>query len=438
MGEGYPTPEACIIGSQDLRLLAWERDVEAACREGRTQVGNRLGLFATEGASIRCVVAPRESRRLSHDDWRYATTSSLPGGSVEVFFAAEAVAAGVMRLSQTAVHEMTHAVMRARMGDAYAKVDPWFREGVAVWVAEQGEDRLKLDLARALHAGRGTLPRPEALLDGLLGELGEAQTGGEYSEDYLAIRWLEEKRGPQAVGEAVRKVVDGVAPLVALADAAGVDPGKLIGKVDEFARRWIREAMASLRASSLKRCGRLLDRARPQDAAACYARFLEHQPDSPLRDAVRMLAATSQARSGRRITARKLFQSVTASHSVFADEAWWRISDSYDNEGRPRPALDSACAALRSGFTRHAPQLAFVAGRSLLRLDQPEEAIPWLERVSLRYPTSAYADLARKALAEARQRVKKSRPTPPPLLPSAGPDADGGPSPSEGAPPSPP
>ncbi|MCK6528633.1 hypothetical protein L6R50_14105 [Myxococcota bacterium] len=399
-----PGPGDCFLGLSDPRFTEWRQATEDACRVGLARAEARLGLSAP-GARIRCVVTTREARRLPHDDWRYATTTTLPDGSVETFFAAEALASGALRLPQTAVHEMTHALLRAAMGETYVAVDPWFREGLAVWAAGQGQERLDNAVARAVATNRGATPTLAMLLDGLPSVPGEAHGADDYAEDFLAFEWLEERAGETAVGAVARRVAAGVAPLAAFSEEAGLDEGEVLGAVDGHARRRVSRAIRSAHAAALRSCGRKLDRGRSADAAACFDRFVARHPGSAVSDAARMLGAVAWQRADRPNLAREALAPVAASGSPFADEARDRIAAALEREGQPEAALHAACSALRDGFTRHAPHLSFVAARALMRLDSPAAAAPWLERIVSRYAASRYADGAERLLAEARRRL---------------------------------
>jgi tetratricopeptide (TPR) repeat protein len=91
---------------------------------------------------------------------------------------------GQMRIELTIPHELIHAVQRVAVGDAYYFLPKWLREGIAVWGANQGEERIDLLLSVfATHSGGN----PASLVDGIDGD----HSFRDYAEDYLAIAWID-------------------------------------------------------------------------------------------------------------------------------------------------------------------------------------------------------------------------------------------------------
>ncbi len=109
-------------------------------------------------------------------------------------------------------HEMIHALMSLEMGARFVSLAPWVQEGLAVYGAGQGPDKL----AR-LVATEGAAPR--GFPDGL-----DAQEDrlADYVEAYLAIAYLAHERGPQSVRTFTADVIRGVPVEKAIASAAQV------------------------------------------------------------------------------------------------------------------------------------------------------------------------------------------------------------------------
>ncbi len=95
-------------------------------------------------------------------------------------------------LAQGITHELTHALMRATC-PGYRTVPKWIREGMALFVAEQGPVRVTMFLSRAKFAAD-----PSKLLNGLE-TFGGTHTLDDYAEDYLAMLYLEQVGGAGAV-----------------------------------------------------------------------------------------------------------------------------------------------------------------------------------------------------------------------------------------------
>lgn len=108
-------------------------------------------------------------------------------------------------------HEMIHAVMSLEMGARFVTLAPWAQEGLAVYGAGQGPDKL----AR-LVATEGAAP--SGFPDGL-----EKQQDrlADYVEAYLAIAYLAQVRGPQSVRAFTADVIRGIPVPKAIESAAG-------------------------------------------------------------------------------------------------------------------------------------------------------------------------------------------------------------------------
>jgi hypothetical protein len=138
-------------------------------------------------------------------------------GAPVLYLRTEALVIEAHDLEKTLVHELYHCLQRERLGEeGYRKLPAWAREGAAIHVAGQLEDR-----ARALVAHIGADPRREdplaALVDGLEGRHGLE----DYAEDACAFEAAKQRHGmPKTVAllkallaapdaeRAVREVLD--------------------------------------------------------------------------------------------------------------------------------------------------------------------------------------------------------------------------------------
>lgn len=109
-------------------------------------------------------------------------------------------------------HEMIHAVMSLAMGARFVSLAPWVQEGLAVYGAGQGPDKL----ARLVAAEGAT---PKGFPDGL--DKQEDRLA-DYVEAYLAIAYLAQARGAQSVRAFTADVLRGVPVEKAVAAAAQV------------------------------------------------------------------------------------------------------------------------------------------------------------------------------------------------------------------------
>ena len=111
---------------------------------------------------------------------------------------------GAHDLDRTLVHELFHCLHRARLGaKAYARLPEWVREGAALYVAGQGEERGRI---LAALVGRDPLiDDPLArLVDGLAGQHGFL----DYYEDVAAFEAVEERHGRDGVRRLLRQLFE--------------------------------------------------------------------------------------------------------------------------------------------------------------------------------------------------------------------------------------
>ena len=99
---------------------------------------------------------------------------------------------------QLLTHEITHAVMRTIIGlDKFKHLPLWFKEGTAVFAAEQGENKLDKALAFSLPDNL------RSCIDGLSG----SHSLFDYAEDYLAIRFIQETYGKEILHKWISEIV---------------------------------------------------------------------------------------------------------------------------------------------------------------------------------------------------------------------------------------
>jgi hypothetical protein len=87
-------------------------------------------------------------------------------------------------LAQGITHELTHALMRATC-PGYRTTPKWIREGMAVFIAEQGPGRMTQHLTIPRYAAN-----PTSLCNGLE-EFGGTHALNDYTEDYLAMCFID-------------------------------------------------------------------------------------------------------------------------------------------------------------------------------------------------------------------------------------------------------
>ncbi|MBI5865027.1 MAG: tetratricopeptide repeat protein [Planctomycetes bacterium] len=151
-----------------------------------------------------------------------------------VFLYTEFMFNGSYDLETELTHELTHAVMRALMKPAaYGALPEWVREGLAVWTAEQVDEKA----VWLIRAQDGPV-KPADLLRGL----GDESEGLErYAEYGLAIDALEKKQGAAAVRTFARLIVEGKNPPAAVGQSSGEEFAEFCTSAREHARRRIEQ-----------------------------------------------------------------------------------------------------------------------------------------------------------------------------------------------------
>ncbi|TWT44638.1 hypothetical protein RAS1_10530 [Phycisphaerae bacterium RAS1] len=204
----------------DLDKLA-DTAFETACA--------RLGVAGVSRGDIRVVVAdaldPMAETLGRYTDEPFQTRS-IEGGKAQIVIHPEFILNGVGRLSEELTHEMTHAVMRLALGEKYAAVPRWLREGLALHAAGQVEQRVQ-----SLMRLSDVIESPQSLIIGL-----EQGSGLQrYAEYGLAIEFLVKQHGAEVLATIVAKLKAGEAGSGAVAAAAAMTWKDFEGAARQYA-----------------------------------------------------------------------------------------------------------------------------------------------------------------------------------------------------------
>lgn len=143
-------------------------------------------------------------------------------------------------------HEMTHALLRNALGARHGAIPKWVREGLAVWAAGQGKERIDFWMTLAWDK-----PDPVAhLLNGL--ESPEHSLK-DYPEDYLAVAALESLKGEEGVRAFVKLLVAGKNAHDAAAGASGKTWEEFEAFAKEFATKRLMDALGQGSHAAWKR-----------------------------------------------------------------------------------------------------------------------------------------------------------------------------------------
>ena len=245
------------------------------------------------------------------------------------------------------VHELKHAAFRDVMGQAYLDLPKWVREGLAVYGAEQLEDRLAAIVGGETFSGRD----PRKLLDGI--DDADHDTN-DYLEDAAAFLWLEgRKKG--AVHAFCQRLLK------------GEDYGKLYAELSGLP---LREALDAAAAFTLelvdKRMGDAEEqfiRIRDEDfrnggkaewvndkGAEQYRAWLKANPDHPLAANCRYRLGKALINAGKYEEGRECLRNVLELDQVrssICDDAQYWIAVSYEREGEAELAKQAWGVLLR-------------------------------------------------------------------------------------------
>ncbi|MBI3272896.1 MAG: tetratricopeptide repeat protein [Planctomycetes bacterium] len=293
-------------------------------------------------------------------------------------------------------HELTHAVLRERMGARYEGLPLWVREGLALWTAGQGPARVRYFLGRTEF-----LERPEGMLSNLADQNGRAN----YPEAFLAFDYLEALRGEAGVRQFVATLLSGKPWGGSLSEVSGQNweafQAGLRAHAPRAFARLADPGLPAYRALVALRTG--LDT--PEGAAAMLEaarRFAELQADSCHSRSARMWEGRALLRLERRAEARNCFERVAAAGGPFCDFE----DDAIAEVGRLAVAEQDHEAALRTfqrivdehPDSRHLGEALYRCGLCLDRLGRRAEARPLLLKALASFPKAALAAEARAAL----------------------------------------
>ena len=100
---------------------------------------------------------------------------------------------------KTLAHELVHAMMNDALGGEAAAFFPrWLNEGLAVFGADEGDQMVK----SYVHKYYGFAE--QKILNGLEGPHGAL----DYAEDYLAVKYISENHGPNAISFFIREIIN--------------------------------------------------------------------------------------------------------------------------------------------------------------------------------------------------------------------------------------
>jgi tetratricopeptide (TPR) repeat protein len=204
--------------ASEPRFVETFRALPETEKRALARIRERLGIAPDPKQPIEITLA--DALEAQPPKWTRWTTSSFQvsedDDAVRMRIHVEFIVNGRHDLQEEMTHEMTHAVQRSRMSrEAYASIPKWLREGIAMWVADQTEERV-----RRLFTSARAWDDPVRLLPGL--ETGDHDLE-RYAEDALAFEFLLQRGGgAKAARRLVRLLEDGKGSHDAVAEVSGL------------------------------------------------------------------------------------------------------------------------------------------------------------------------------------------------------------------------
>jgi hypothetical protein len=209
-----------------VRLLARQAQVEASARLGLVQYH--------EGFTYPLLVRFEDGAPAGiENSLAYVRLLESPQGfAQELVVNLDATSVTREDFDRIFYHEMTHAVMNDAVGgEASSKIPHWVQEGLAMYVSEEGKDRV----AQAAQLFKKSQVRA------LLYDLDGPYMGNAYPQYYLAIETLYEKHSVNAVQALVRDLILGKSITDSVEDVTGLPYAKFQDEVREYSLKVLEE-----------------------------------------------------------------------------------------------------------------------------------------------------------------------------------------------------
>ncbi len=309
------------------------RDLDKHRRRALDSIDEKLGLRAKNPRRIDFTIEdawPEDAVRIERYDAPALQTSDVKwstGTRIEILIRPEFVMSGRVRLEPEVTHEMVHAVMRDLMeAETYYAVPRWVREGVALWAAGQGPDRVQQILISNRSFSRLGLAFPG---------LDQGKAGlHRYGEYYLAVDYIA-SRGSGTLKSFVSEIVRGTEVAELVKKLLDLRWNQFVGECQAHAREYAESILPADWDEFI--AIEAADEARdyPESRRLAEA-FLEAHVDSPMISEVLYFHGKACRLSKAPAAGRRSLERVVAefpSTSDFVDESLYQLAAGYQEEG---------------------------------------------------------------------------------------------------------
>ncbi len=313
--------------------------------ESLSVVEARLGIIPDPAVTIQILLRdahPQTLKAISPSRRPPFRTFHYPGGRVHILLNMEFFADMRHDPRQIVLHELVHAVMRTHLKEEdYTKIPHWVREGLAVWTAEQTDERIRTVIRESVR--RGSLDR---VVPGL--EAGDHGLG-RYAEYALAMERLVERSGNDAIKKLAQELCAGESCQSVVSELSGERYARFLRESNAFARtrvatkipRMIDAYAAIVRADKARKYSDVERRA---------GRFLRQHAKSWLAPNVMYFRAKAARLRKKPARAAKLLDALLdrgPEDNDYFDEALYQLGAVRLEADQPARALESARRLLR-------------------------------------------------------------------------------------------
>jgi hypothetical protein len=219
-----------------VRLLAHQAQLEVSARLGLAQYREgfqypviiRFSDGAPEGLESPLAYVslmksvPRDSTMVSP-----AIMAAAPTFQQEIVINLEEVRKQTIQFDTVFFHEMTHAVLNDAVGgEAAMKIPRWLQEGLAMYVSDEGERRVRKAAEK--------LKRSQT--SALLYSLDAEPVGKAYPQYYLAVKYILDKHSINALQALIRNLIAGRTIDEAIQDALGISRSDMYRNIAAYSK----------------------------------------------------------------------------------------------------------------------------------------------------------------------------------------------------------
>ena len=287
-----------------ILLRVVERSRSAACR----RLASELELRPTTARPIawQLEIEPSSEVAANVPGFLSAGRTEVDPAEVRVLLPARRYLTRPQAAARVVTHEACHAVLASSLGrDRYLALPPWFREGLALWFADEGLCRVDERISSTVFSG--------ATADSFLVGVSLA-TGGprvSYAESYLAFSRLREQLGADGLRSllsglgrswtlerAVRELTGESPPLWIAAALRGARQ-EVRARLPMDVEEQFRHSLALRRKGSVEEAVRLWEGLQARDPTGALRDTLDYLEAGQRLERVRRLAAPDAAVMGR-------------------------------------------------------------------------------------------------------------------------------------------